>query len=77
MDTVTVSDFTAEVSIKKEMFDNFKEDFERRLKQGQIPDVDPDNYSLIYQFELELSSSIENHLTRKPKIDKELDHVNV
>lgn len=77
MDTVTVSDFTAELPIKKEMFENFKEDFERRLQQGQIPDVDPENYSLMYQFELELSNSIENHITRRPKIDKELERANV
>jgi RNA recognition motif-containing protein len=75
MDTVTVSDFAVELNIPVKMYDRFKEDFEEKVRLGQVEDHNPDDYSLIFEFEYALCQSIENDISKIPKINKDLDEV--
>jgi hypothetical protein len=75
MDTVTVSDFAVELNIPEKMYNKFIKDFEEKVRLGQVEDHNPDNYSLIFEFENALCQSIENDLSKMPKINKDLDEI--
>jgi len=77
MDTVTVSDFAAQFSIKEGMYGKFKKDFKEKLKNDSAAEGTLDDYSMIYEFELALIRTIESQLIKMPKVYKDLDNIEI
>ena len=58
------------------MFDTFKNKFERRAKK-EDSNKEIDRYSLIYEFKLALSETIEKEISKIPAISKEIENTNI
>ena len=77
MDTVTVSDYSAEFMIKRKMFSLFKQEYEEKIKRREIPGQTLTNYSLIYELKWALIKSIEDQISGMQPLYKQLQRVNI
>ena len=59
------------------MIDRFKLDFETRIQRDSAYEGDINDYSFIYEFELELIREIQNQLIKMPAVQTELDHIEI
>lgn len=75
MDTVTVSDYSAEFMIKPKMYLTFKQEYEEKIRKGEIPGQTLTNYSLITEFKTALINAIEEQIIALQPLYKQLDRV--
>ena len=74
--TVTVSDYAAELNITDNMYNTFKQKFERKLRRNEL-EGGLSNYSLAYEFKVNLIKKIENEINKIPAISKEINNTNI
>ena len=71
-ETVTASDYSAEVDISDKMFNKFIKKFEKKMKNKNSSD-DQNKISLVYEFKTSLIKTIERQITNIPAISKEIE----
>lgn len=77
MDTVTVSDFAVETKIDEDMFNNFKRQFQPKVRRGEIEGVEEGEYSIIYEFQKAIIKSLQEQIMALPVINKQLRNVEI